>query len=592
MADIITPEELEKAKKRESDSQLLSKLRGWAKAKSDARIKQEVLWYEIQLYVDGDHWVLLPDKNSSIAGAIRVQPIRKRKGELQRTINKMRPQLRALKSKTTATEIRYEVPGGSEDAILSSKYLNWFIDNYDGVRRGDDSPNSFHDVVGDVVELGFKRKYGYFDVYWNPYRTRPEIEVRDPFDLLVDEHGKYARRTYLMRKEDIKTAKTYDGDLLFKNIDESKLTPTSKQSSSDIYNNYLDSKNQKQNSKDNNLGEVMVEEFHILEEVETVVEEGQASAGATRYQIRIASTIEGQETIGGEEVDDDDEIRFIPFSPERNSEVWLKDLIDPQKAIDNAYTHMEEFMRTMGKGRLMKRKGVTIDRISDKDGQIVEWNGPEAPTFDGGVNIKGSEFTFLDVSMRIMEDIGGLHPSEIYNQKVAKAISYLLAQDAENTSEPFRNLASALVRVGHRILKLANKHMVASQEIFWWQQGQRQTSRIIGNTEQAPEGAQQIKNIEGLTVDIIPKGAFAALAREEKIKELVQNGMITNPAVAMEGMNIGNVRELVEKEMAFRQEAQQQAQQPQPGQSAPQPPGQSEEGIRETIDSLRQEIGA
>ena len=70
------------------------------------------------------------------------------------------------------------------------------------------------------------------------------------------------------------------------------------------------------------------------------------------------------------------------------------------------------------------------------------------------------------------------------------------------------------------------------------------------------------------------------------IKELVANGMITNPEVAMEGMNIGNVRELVEKEMAFRQ--QQKAQQvAQPVEAATEEPQQD---IRQTIESLRQEL--
>lgn len=586
--------DVSETKKTLSDEGLLLKLRAWSKGVSDERLKAEVLWYEIQLYCDGDHYILLPDRNKSSGGTIRVQPISRRKGELQRTINKIRPMLRALKATTTSTEIRYEVPGGSPDAVIGSNYLNWFVSNYDGTGVS----NGFHDVIGDVVEYGFTRSVGYFDVYWNPYKARPEVESRDPFDLLVDKNGKYALRTYVLRKEDLKSAKNYDGELLFKNID--SLPPTSRQSSSDIYDNYLQNKYEKATAKNDDLSEVMVEEYHILEEIEQKVEEGKASAGPVKCQVRIITSVKGQDKINSDEIDDDNEIRFIPFYPERKAnsvytEPWLKDALDPQKSLDNTFTHMEEFMRTMGKGRLIKRKGVTVDRISDKDGQVIEYEGIEPPVFDSGLNIKNSDFNFTDTAIRMIEDVVGLHPFEIQNQRVAKAIGYLLAQDEQNTSEPFRNLKAALVKVGQRLLKLGNKHMVASQNIFWWENGQRVSGSVIGKTQQPPEGAKQIQNVEGLTVDIIPRGAFASLAREEKINQLVQNGMITNPEVAIMGMNIGNVRELVDKEMAFRAQQQaMQAQQAQMGQQQPQgngrvQPSQQDE-LRKTIEDLKASI--
>ena len=107
---IIKNENIEKGRK---DEEFLSRLRAWAKGESNSRLRQEVLWYEIQLFIDGDHYMLIQDRDKSSSTSLRVQPIQKRKGEIRRTYNKMRPLLRAIKATTTATDVRWEVPGGS-----------------------------------------------------------------------------------------------------------------------------------------------------------------------------------------------------------------------------------------------------------------------------------------------------------------------------------------------------------------------------------------------------------------------------------------------------------------------------------------------
>src|SRR3990167_3139204 len=166
-----------------------------------------------------------------------------------------------------------------------------------------------------------------------------------------------------------------------------------------------------------------------------------------------------------------------------------------------------------------------------------------------------------------MEDALGSHPTQIRQTTTAKGIGYLIAQDQTNTSEPFRNLKSSLVKVGKRLVKLANRHMMSSQDIFWWSEGQRQKGKVISPNAstlvdgKAPEGVGLIQNIDSLTVDLVPKGAFAALAREEKVMQLVQAKILTNPEIIAEAMNIGNTREIYQKEIAFRKEQAEQQQQ-------------------------------
>ena len=566
----------EKSKEVQSDEDKLKKCRDWSRGESNSRLKQEALWYEIQLYADGDHWNLVERTNTS-GGTIKVVPITRRKGEVQRTFNKFRALLRALKATATSTEIRFEVPGGNEDEVMASNYLNWFTDKHE-----------MTEVISDVTDYGFKRSVGYFDVYWDSKSASPKVEARDPFDLLVDRHGKYARRTYSMRKDDFREAKDSDGELLFKNTEE--LPKTNKLSSSEIYDNYLRSKYQQRGDGNE---DIMVEEFHKLEQKDG------------KYQVSIITSAEDSDKIFSEEIYDDDELRFIAYWPERRpgdiyNEPWMKDALDPQKSLDNMYTHFEEFIRTMGKGRILVRKGQVLDRVSDKDGQKVEYEGEKPEMFPMG-SMGGDQFNFDQKVENNMEDVVGIHPSQIRKTTTAKGIGYLIAQDETNISEPFKNLKSSLVKVGKRLVKLANRHMMSSQDIFWWTNGERQMGKVMSpnaptlENGQVPEGVGLIQNIDSLTVDLIPKGAFAALARQEKGMRLIEQGIITSPEVALELQNIGDVRELIEKEMKYRQEnAQNQMQSDMTKKSTEGQPNEdfaNQEALSEAVAGLKSEIG-
>ena len=143
---------------------------------------------------------------------------------------------------------------------------------------------------------------------------------------------------------------------------------------------------------------------------------------------------------------------------------------------------------------------------------------------------------------------------------------------------------------------------MSSQDIFWWSEGQRQKGKVISpnapslQNGQPPEGVGLIQNIDSLTVDLVPKGAFAALAREEKILQLVNAKVLTSPEVIAEGMNIGNTREIYQKEMAFRQQqqeqqAQMQAQQPQGTEGQPNEDFANQEALSDAVSALKSEVG-
>src|SRR3990167_6213103 len=109
----------EKKNQSTKDEDKLKKCRSWKRQQTDSRTLAEVLWYEIQLFVDGTHWIKEATDRSS-GSTIKINPIPRRRGEIQRTYNKFRSMLRALKATTTSTEVRFEVPGGDENEIMAS----------------------------------------------------------------------------------------------------------------------------------------------------------------------------------------------------------------------------------------------------------------------------------------------------------------------------------------------------------------------------------------------------------------------------------------------------------------------------------------
>ena len=165
---------------------------------------------------------------------------------------------------------------------MASNYLNWFRD------KDQDTPLS--DTIGDVVEYGFTRSIGFFDVYWDSVKASPVVMARDPFDLIIDRYGKYALRTYTARIDDIKSQKDAEGGLIYKNTD--SLKPTKKRSNSDVYDNYLRAKYAGGGKIDDLMSDTMMEEFHILEQVDEPVKDDQGNEIKKNgdVQVRIITT--------------------------------------------------------------------------------------------------------------------------------------------------------------------------------------------------------------------------------------------------------------------------------------------------------------
>jgi len=550
--DVATGTETEKTKepkeKQRNDAEYVAMLRAGKKAASDYRIRQEVLWYEIQLLVDGDHYHFVNKRGSSTSGIIKVTPIKRRKGELLRTVNKFRALMRSIKAFTTSTQLRWEVIGTDDQTKIASNYLNWYSEFF----------VSLQGVIRNVLQYGLTRSVGYFDVYWDNDKKMPVVAARDPFDLVCDRNGRMYVRTFRKSIKDIKEEKDEDGNYLyFPELGEDErdqvkqyVSATSKQSGSDIYENYKSSKYNSKSDTHPDLEETMLEEYSILERGDD-----------GKQRVRIVTLAESGDKIVREEETDDDEFRFVPYWPEERpndvyNEPWMKDAMDPQRSLDNSFTHMEEFLRTMAKGRVLKHKDTKVDRISDRDGQVVEWEGSRAPEYWKSDGLDGGKFNFHSLAERMMEDLIGIHPSEIRKTDTARGIGYLMAQDETNISEPFENLKNALVEVARRVLKLSQKHMMSTQDIFWFDDNEDiQSGQVISeDADNKPEKAGVLKQYDNVRVELVPTGPFAAITREAKLFKLIELGIIRDPQNVMEGMNLGNVRQFIEREIEHRKQ--------------------------------------
>jgi hypothetical protein len=524
--------------------ELVSKLRAFKKYARDFRVRYEVMWYELQLIKDGDHYKLVNRTANSSAGTVQVVPITKRPAEIRRTINKFRALLRSVKAFTTMTQVRFDVPGSSEEAQIASHYLNWFVESNDEFRR----------TIRNVLEYGFLRSVGYFDVYWDNDKLLPTVASRDPFDLLDDPSHRFMVKMYRKSLKDLREEKDVDNNPAFKDVPEN-LQATKKLSSSEIFQNYLAAKYNPTATQNKDVDEVMLEEYHVL---------GRDAEGKPKIDIITLCEEGSGDHVFREDVETGNDFRFIPYYPEERpndifNEPWFKDAVDPQRGINNVYTHIEEWIRTINKGRLTKHKDTKIDRISDKDGQIVEYDGPaeRKPEWIQPPTMTNDPFNFLSVSERLMEDIIGIHPSEIRKTETATGIGFLISNDQTNMSEPFENLKTSLIKVAKRILKLSVKHMQVSKDIFWWEKGVMKEGQVISSeAENKPDAARLLKYFDTVRVELVPIGAFQALARRQELLDLYKAGVLKDPQTILEGGAYGDVKEITEREKAARAQEQ------------------------------------
>lgn len=489
-------------------------------------LKQHKDWYISDRFVRGDHWIAY---NKTLN---RIQTIPISSGEVRRTINKIRAQLRGVKNFIKRSQPRWEVhPNGvSNDAYKEANWKNKILQNV--FRKKQLKKN-----MTDLIINGLKYSAGFLEGGMIKKNGKDTIDfwVDSTYDILPDPYSnsiqncRYIFKTFVKPVEDVKRNKNYK-------IENGELSDN-REAASD-YKNILElekySKESNKGSKD--LDTVVVKELWMK------WEEG----GETKIRVI---------TVCGKNIARvyNPKYRRYPFflyTPERDGEAifsqpWLKDLISINKSLDKTASQIEAYVQRMLAGKLLIKKGVEVSTFTDKGAEKVYYKGQTAPKQLDLQPLPSTPFSYMSDLERWLEELGGVREASLGRAagslQSGKGIEALQSADAGTVAEPIENLELMLQDVGEFILELIADHQIASKTIV----ENNEDIKFVGSVAETKiEGAITIDGDDEVKVTIVPEVAYSEDAKKEWIMRLADAKLI-DPETLLEQFKFSNVSDII-----------------------------------------------
>lgn len=500
-------------------------------------------WYLNERFARGDHWVVY---NKTIN---KVQSIPTADGEVRRTINKIKSQIRGIKNFIKRNQPRWEVhPDNSSDEALEEARIKNKILQY--IYRTKQIPL----LLTDIIVSSLKFSVGVLEVGVVKKGDKEEIDmwVNDSFDVLVDPFAKDVQSARFIFKafkkpiSDIKNNKNYTikGDVVSDN-----------KKASTQYGELLEmeKKGVDTTGSSSDMESAIVKELWI---------KFTGDDGKPKIKVLTVCSRQLIRTF-------DAPYRRYPqffYNPEKEtnslySDPWIKSLISINKSLDKTASQIEGYIQRMLAGKYLIKQGVEVSTITDKGAEKIYYKGSVAPTQMNLAPLPAAPFSYLEKLEGWIEELGGIReaslgrvPGQISS---GKALEALQAADAGTVAEPIENLEKFLENLGEFILELIEDHVVASQEIT---EG-GETIKFIGASTvkegEVPEGVTPIKASK-VKVVIVPEISYSEENKKEWLMKLAEAELI-DPQTLLEKLSISNIGEVIErmnkiKEEQFKQE--------------------------------------
>ena len=493
-------------------------------------------WYLNERFARGDHWVVY---NKTIN---KVQSIPSTNGEVRRTINKIKSQIRGVKNFIKRSQPRWEVQpdDSSDEALEDARKKNKILQH---IYRTKQIPL----LLTDVIVSSLKFSVGFLEIGMVNKTGKDEIDmwVDDTFDILIDPYAKDMQSARFFFKafkkpiSDIKNNKNY--------TIKGTIVPDNKQASTQ-YGELLEIEKRGSDttgsSKD--MESAIVKELWIK-----YYENG-------KPKVRVLTNC-SKELI---RIFDAPYRRYpeFPYNPEKEtnciySDPWIKPLISINKSLDKTASQIEGYIQRMLAGKYLIKQGVEVSTITDKGAEKIYYKGNVAPSQMNLQPLPASPFSYLGNLERWIEELGGIReaslgrvPGQISS---GKALEALQLADAGTVAEPVENLEMFLENIGEFILELIEDHVVASQEIT--EDGE--TIKFVGASvpeDKRPEGAMVVKASK-VKVVIVPEVAYSEENKKEWLMRLAEAKLI-DPQTLLEKLSISNVGEVIERMQKMKQE--------------------------------------
>lgn len=513
-------------KELEDTEELNKKLDLFFEIAEKVKKKQEKDWYEIDQFLDGNHYtVYLPKLDKLIE-------VRETKRGVRRTVNKVRKMMRAVQNILLRNEPNWNIkPRGKgeeakKEADIASKYLRWFYRN-----------KHLKEFLKDLVYLAFARGIGIGEVLETDEGIDLKLDI-DVFDCYLDPSGKgrFFIKTFSKSKAELEETKNSDGNPVYSNLDE--LT-SSKLAASNVKERLLTQQGYEKglDQGDKDLRELLCYEFWIKEADGNIRIITRAGEGDSKRIIR-------------DEPTDKEEIPFLYYYPDKKPntiypKAWFKDLISLQRGYNRTTSFIENYIFTMLWGRYIKKRGVKSTQEMTKHGQILTYDGVRPPTIQQLQDMPRIVLEYIGFLGQQMEDLTvhaesmGRKTSE---KESGRAIALLQAADVQNLSTPLTNLEVFLSKVAKLILKRLSEQITSKEFTI-----DDETFKVIGiKAKDELQDVVKIGEFDEIDVEIVPGSAFGDYQQKEEALALKKEGVLDNEAV-LEAFKWGAIKEVIDR---------------------------------------------
>lgn len=493
-------------------------------------------WYLNERFARGDHWVVY---NKTIN---KVQSIPSTNGEVRRTVNKIKAQIRGAKNFVKKNQPRWEVQpdNTSDEALEEAKAKNKILQYIYRIKQ-------IPLYLTDVIVSSWKFSVGFLELGMVNKLGKDEIDmwIDDTFDILIDPFAKDIQSARFFIKafkkpiNDIKNNKDYTtkGDI----------TPDNKQASTQ-YGELLEMEKRGVDtigsSKD--MESAIVKELWIKYYVNNKVKI-KVFTVCSKQLIKVTEKPYRRYPL------------FV-YNPEKDgnciySDAWIKPLISLNKSLDKTVSQVEGYIQRMLAGKWLIKQGVEVSTITDKGAEKIFYKGNVAPAQMNLAPLPAAPQIYIDFLERKIEELGGIREASLGQVPGSitsgKAIESLQQADAGTVAEPVENLEMLLEQIGEFILELIEDHVIASQEIT--EDGE--TIKFIGASvpkEKRPEDAIPIKASK-VKVVIVPEVAYDEEKKKEWLMRLAEAQLI-DPQTLLEKLSISNVGDVIERMKVMKEE--------------------------------------
>lgn len=496
-------------------------------------------WYLNERFARGDHWVVY---NKTVNKIQTMPPVR---GEVRRTINKIKAQIRGVKNFIKRSQPRWEVQPDdiTNEALEEARKKNKILQHFYRTKQ-------IPLYLTDVIVSSLKFSVGFLELGMVEKDGKEEIDIwtDDTFDILIDplaktkESARFIIKAFKKPVNDIKNNPNYTikGDI----------TSDNKQASTD-YGELLEMEKRGSDttSASKDLESVIVKELWIKYKGENDKVKIKVFTGCSKQLIKVTEKPYRRYPI-------------FDYNPEREtnsiySDPWIKPLISINKSLDKTASQIEGYIQRMLAGKYLVKQGVEVSTITDKGAEIMYYKGNVAPSQMNLAPLPAAPDIYIKNCERWIEELGGIReaslgrvPGQISS---GKALEALQSADAQTVAEPIENLEKFLEKIGEFVLELIEDHVITSQEII--EDGEN--IKFIGagaikEDQEAPEGVMAVKASK-VKVVIVPEIAYSEENKKEWLMRLAEAKLI-DPQTLLEKLSISNVGEVIERMKKMQEE--------------------------------------